>query len=146
MRRAALLGLFVYLLLLIVGTGCKPAMEPRDSIAHVDQRVAIGFAAARTVVGLLDAAEVYYLDEGTRTKAFVDNDPKFDASQKRITALQLVRSNLERVRLHLADAVPNDLKQVLAALVAAASEAKAAGVHIPGEVTTTLKTLQEVLP
>ncbi len=126
-------------------TACRP-MEPRGSIApQVDQKVAIGFASARTALALLDAAEVLYLDEGTRLGKFHgENDPALLASGKRIETLKKIRSALELVRQHLAGEVKTDLAQALADLKLALAAARDAGVKVPSEVGAVLATLQEL--
>lgn len=127
----------------------RPQQEPRgsNSAAVVDHRVAIAFAAARTGLEVLDAAEVLYLDSGTKLKAFHgEDDPALIASGKRIEKLQAVRVVLEQVRQRLADGAKPDLRQVLADLESGLAAAKAAGVNVPPAVATSLQTLREFLP
>ena len=136
----------VVLTTVVLAMACHPppAMEPRGSIEQVDQRVAIAFAAARTALEVLDAAEVLYLDEGTRTGKFKKDDPRFDESAKRIARLIAIRTALERVRQHISGDVKADLKQVLDDLELGLAAAKAAGVNVPPVVSTSIKTLQEL--
>lgn len=142
-----LLSLCVYVAILGV-PACGFRLEPRGSNeAQVDHRVAIAFASARTALEVLDAAEVLYLDNGTKNKQFHgEDDPALVASGKRIAKLQTVRTALEQVRQRLAeDAKPDDLRQVLTDLDAALGVAKAAGVNVPPAVSASLTTLREVL-
>lgn len=130
----------------LYATACRP-MEPRGSIEakQVDQKVAIGFAAARTALALLDAAEVIYLDEGTRAHKFRgEDDPALLASGKRIETLKKIRTALELVRQRLAGEVKTDLAQVLTDLKSALAAARDAGVKVPSEVGAVLSTLQEL--
>lgn len=151
MRSAlAKLVLFLVAMTCLQLAACKPTpMEPRGSMAPpgVDQRVAIAFAAARTALEVLDAAEVLYLDTGTQLKKFHgEDDPQLVASGKRIEQLKATRAVLEQVRQHLAGDVKADLKQVLADLEVGLAAAKASGVNVPSEVASSLKTLREFLP
>ncbi len=142
------LALACFVVLAFGPAACQRPLEPRGSnSAKVDQKVAIEFAAARTALEVLDAAEVLYLDTGTKLKAFHgEDDPALLASAKRIEKLQAVRTALELVRQHLADETKPDLAQVLADLQVALAAAKASGVNVPPAVAASLQTLQEFLP
>ncbi len=141
---ALMCGLFVGAPPLFVA--CSPSsMEPRGSIDQVDQRVAIGFASARTALALLDAAEVLYLEEGTRKQLFHgEDDPLLAASGRRIAALQTMRSTLERLRFHLTRANPSDLREIFSGLAGVAEDARQAGIRVPSEVSQTLTLLEQV--
>jgi hypothetical protein len=116
---------------------CKPPMESQLSI---DQPKALVFAAARSSLVLLDAAETYYLDSIKEP-----TNAQLDASAERIEKLKAARAALERVRLHLSGEVTSDLKSALVDMKVALTSAQAFGVKVRPEAVAALNTLEEFL-
>lgn len=117
---------------------CHHAMEDRSSI--VEQKTAVAFAAASTVLVGLDAAETYYLDSLPHP-----TEAQIEASAHRVAVLTFSRSTLEKIRQHLSGQVNDDLRQVLADLLGIATEAEQSGLKLPPDVRKSLAILREVL-
>lgn len=143
--------LFVALLLLCLSalssTACHPPAEPRGSAEQrVDERVAVGFAAARAALELADAAELAYLRDANDRRIWSgEDDPRFLAAMSRSAKLQAIRSALELVRQRIVSAEPADLRSLLVDLVAVQQLAEQAGVPGADRASKPIALMKEVL-